>query len=855
MFGKKDKAEKPAKAEKAPGKTKKSKGGSSSGKSGPNFFAAHIEKLIMGVVVAAAGYLVYAGFSGAGYPTDRDPSSLSQSSSQVLQQISEDHWPAIAAEREVKHSFVPDVEKARRPTDADSYAIGSLREASSGPRELRGDPKVLPPEQLVLRCVSGAIAIEVPKETPDPFEAFEDADRITNSRRPQRRNNQPEEEDDEDKIKPPPRRLLSKYDLGAQIGAMLGMAGEGGMGMGGMGMGGMGMGGMGDMGGGMGMGGSGMGMGGMGEGGMAGGAGAGAGGGLGNNRDRGPKTKIASQGAIFVAATALVRHKEMFEEFERQLKNSGDYVFSRDTPVYLSFEVQRVDVTKDPARVVAEAEWKTVSDGAKQVAMRKNWAIRPPLGRPVPEVVDMNARHPGLTMPIPPMLIKDYRDFCKHPAINWVWDTKMLIAPPKKDDQKKKENEGEEDTLPGQAGGGAAAGMGGMGMGGMGMGGMGDMGGMGMGGMGMGGMGMEGGMGSEGGYGGYGGEMGSDGGYGGYGGDMGSGMDGMGMGGMGMGGMGMGGMGMGGSGMGGMGMMAGPQPEFKMLRFYDMLTDKDLGKTFRYRVRLIMRDPNYPERIRFPDGDRDLIPAPQPSSLQKAVFDRVSDQRKIDDEAFKANNKARRKLLETPWSEPSQPVRISARYEAFAGLGAETGSTIRPSAVAGDSEASVVATFTELSTGVTYAKSFGDAKRGSVLNAKKDVLDFVVPANRVIKKREYQLLTNSIVIDMRGGEELGASSKRDGDPLAASGEVMLMLGDGSIEFTSDIDDTFEYRMHTFADEHEAAKRMAANGGMGGMGGMGGEGGMMGGEGGMGMGSGMGEGGMGGMGGRGGRGGR
>ena len=154
-------------------------------------------------------------------------------------------------------------------------------------------------------------------------------------------------------------------------------------------------------------------------------------------------------------------------------------------------------------------------------------------------------------------------------------------------------------------------------------------------------------------------------------------------------------------------------------------------------------------------------------------------------------------------------------------------------------------------TGVTYAKAFGDAKRGSVLNSKKENLEFVVPASRVVKHRELQFSSNSIVVDMRGGEELGASSKRDGDPLAAGGEVMVLLGDGSMQITNDIDDTFQYRMHTFADEHEAAKRMGSNGAMGGMG----DGsGMMGG-----MGDGMG--GMGGMsdgggapGGRGGRGG-
>ena len=529
----------------------------------------------------------------------------------------------------------------------------------------------------------------------------------------------------------------------------------------------------------------------------------------------------------------------MFEDFERNLKNSGDYNMGRDVPVYLSFEVQRVDVSQNPNREVQEKEWKTISDGGKQYAMRKNWAIKPPLGRPVPEIIDLNARHPGLTMPIPPVLIKDYRDFCKHPAIDWVWDTKRLIAPPRRTD-KKKEDEGDEDILPGQAAGGGAAGGGGMGMGGMGgrgmgMGGMeGGMGGMdgGMDGMGMEGMGgMEGGYGGmEGGYGGMGGMGGMEGGYGGMEGGMG-GMDG--------GYGGMGGMGMG----GGMTMSAGPQPEFKMLRFYDMLTPQDVGKTYRYRVRLIMRDPNYPERIKRRVGQDVVdfdIPAPQPNTLQKEVFDRVAEQRRIDDAAYKADPKARRKMLETAWSEPSQPVRITGRSDAFAGLGFDPASNPRPSAVSGDTEANLVATSMDFATGATFAKAFGDVKRGSVLNSnlagKKDVLEFVVPASRVIKRREWQFKSNSVVVDMRGGEELAASSKRDGDPLAASGEVLLMLDDGSMQITNDIDDTFEYRMLTFADEHENAKRMGANGGMGGMGegGMGGMGGMgMGGEGGMG----------------------
>ncbi len=70
------------------------------------------------MVVCAAGYVAYDGFTRPGYPTDRKPETLSQSAGDVLRQISEDHWPAIAAEREIKTAFVPEVEKSRKATGA-----------------------------------------------------------------------------------------------------------------------------------------------------------------------------------------------------------------------------------------------------------------------------------------------------------------------------------------------------------------------------------------------------------------------------------------------------------------------------------------------------------------------------------------------------------------------------------------------------------------------------------------------------------------------------------------------------------------------------------------------------------------
>jgi hypothetical protein len=72
MFGKKNKdaapKEKPAKAAKPAKVSKAKKSRPSSGKSGPNFFAAHIEKIVLVGALGIVGVLVALGFSKKGGP-------------------------------------------------------------------------------------------------------------------------------------------------------------------------------------------------------------------------------------------------------------------------------------------------------------------------------------------------------------------------------------------------------------------------------------------------------------------------------------------------------------------------------------------------------------------------------------------------------------------------------------------------------------------------------------------------------------------------------------------------------------------------------------------------------------------
>lgn len=851
MFGKKKNdgdAPAEAKAPKKPAKVKaeKPKKKAKLNKGGPGFMASHIEKILFGIVAAGGAYFIYEGFNTPGYQ-ETEPEAMKTDANRLITSISQDHWDQIKEqpERIVKSNYETRVDKARKPTDAAIYGPIITEEAIMSPTEKRGDPEILPPEKLHVANVAAALAIEVRKDLVDPFESWEDAEKIESRRsRRNRGSSGPAAGGGYGGegggpglggggyggeggfgggpgmgggvgagAEPPARRLTSKYDQGAPVidGSALASAagGYGGGGYGGEGMGGPGMGG--------GYGGEGMGGPGMGSGPGMGGATGGQGGGLrGSNSRDARTTKLGSRGVFFNSITALVPHRKMADSYKEAFENTGAIIASRDKPVYMGFELQRVDVTGNPTRDVKEEEWKTISNHEEQYRYpwTQKWAARlpnrndpkdeAPLSRPLGDVVNRANRAPLITMAIPPVLLRSYHHFAKHPDIDWTWgytpDRKKIETPKLDDDA---------DTspaLPPPGGGGPATGMGGMGSGyGGGMG------------PGMGGPGMGGGYGGEGG--GYGGEgmggpgMGGPGMGGGYGGEGGGYGDG-GYGGPGMGG----GFGMGG-GMSGRSIIL--EPEFKMIRCYDMLSGREVGRMYRYRVRTIMQDPNYPASER--------IPEPNANQLQDEVWERVAAIRAADDARIEQDENATRTSLRSAWSEPSAPTLVQYPVEAFAGEVTYPSAKYVDDKVAvrsgREASATVVATLFSPQTGARYAGEFKNVRRGSVLNNKIDA-EVIVPTSRIIKlKEDYQLMTGSFVADIHGGSELEAY-RRD-DPMRSTGEMLIVHPYGHVQITNDVDDLFLYRMYNFTDEKEAAENAnsAPDAGAGGMGpGMGGGGG-------------------------------
>lgn len=738
-----------------------------------NFFAAHAEKLVLGLVVLAAAYLIYDGLSEKGYDPNRQPPQLEQTATKLLNDIRQgDPWPALEKERTIAHDFAKRTDEARMPSDPSLYPVPVMEVQDKGAYEKRGDPQLAAPIRVIGQSVIGLIAVEGPENAIDPFEDFEDADKLETKKKSTRNSRaqamaaasgmgsegsagmtgSPSMGTEGAEAVGPVKRLFpSQYNKGFSIGGIGG--GEYG----------------GDM------------MGSM----MGGGGGSMMSGGgtvpsTGGSLTGGPvvkEKKPLAKPILFNAVTALVEHDALVKEYNAKLRESASFMLPRDLPMYLSFEVQRVEITGANQKI-EEKDWKTVTDASKQLAMTKSWL--PKFPQRVPDVIDPTAFDQALTMPIPPMLIQDYRRFAKHPDIDWAWDagmSQMQMQMPVPDPTQGMPDPSE-GALPGELAGLSA----GMGMSGM-----------------MGGMG-----------------SGMDSGYGtgmsmGYGGDPSGGMSGYGSGyGAGSGYGGESGMGY---GMGGMSMML---PKYKMIRFYDQLDPKDVAKTFRYRVRVMMEDPNYPS---------DRFPAPRPSDMKDDVFARVAKLRQKEDPEAEKIRKENAKLRPgsrpkiynrskrfTPWSEPSNAIYVRGPEDVYIGKFAKSAGepTVEAVLVRLDTQKGAYIPMFSFATEDIKEVRLPPFRRGVVMVFKELAAQFAHPITTVIKQWPspgYNFAGWSTVVDIRGNDPLAISEKDD--PMTEIGEMLMLMGDGRVEVTNEFDDAFWYRGFTLAEEREAAENGTA----------------------------------------------
>ena len=802
MAKKTAKAAKPAKEPKA-------------GAGGANFFQLHIEKILLGLIALVMAYLVYDGMGTAGVAQNKSPENLTQTAASALESVKSDHSKEIMLqpERQFKKEFSELARNSRSPTVEQPYATDPWEISPRSVSEKRGDPAMLAPINLQVVTGYGAMAVNVKQDTVDPFAEFEDAEAIKGKKRPRESSTRRPgggragsggssgmmagggDDDDKDEggldssggmgspvmgMDLGRRRLNPAYDKG--FGGSRGA--QGGMGM------------MGPM---MGSGSDGGDLGDLGAPAMSSGGrgsmGAPTGGGA-NTRAKGEK--LGHKSVYFNVVSGLAPHKTLVEEYKKAFEESAGFNAMRDRPNYLSFIAERVDVTADPNKEPAEGDWKKVADLRQQEKLvADEWAGTNS------ETANMLYTDPSLTIAPLPIFIRDYRALVAHPDIPESGRPMIMNQNEETDGDEKKENteENEDDQFSSRrrnnaAGNNMLGGAGGIGM---------PSGGAGSPMMGMPTPGGPGGRGAM-----LGGQMDGDE-------DKGS---------SGSSGMMGGGFPMGGNLFGGSTTTLEAEADYKLIRFFDFGIQP--GHVYRYRIRLVIEDPNYPE-------ERSLDP--DLSILKNEVFTRVVGMRTEDEKkpANKEGVKPRTFYRFTDWSVASAPA-----YAPFPGMFANGTVTIskRSMKLAGSDNTSTTIEVDSSPRGPVGNLVFADwnanlgidvpseyeVQKGSLLffNPRDKEPEVVDPVSKGVKKfKGYKMDDAIAVVDVRGGESLGHNDDRL-DKLTLNGEVMVFRNDGSLDVCSELDDQDAFRMFTFADDKEQAERAnaPAAGGAGPMGGIG-----------------------------------
>lgn len=194
----------------------------------------------------------------------------------------------------------------------------------------------------------------------------------------------------------------------------------------------------------------------------------------------------------------------------------------------------------------------------------------------------------------------------------------------------------------------------------------------------------------------------------------------------------------------------------QMFRFFDYTVQP--GKSYRYKVRLVLENPNYDlQRYMVKDGE-----------MIKGVT-RASD-----------------------WSEASPVVNVPPASSILAGpVERARGSTQ-------DTMAQVIVRLWEPATAVDALK-FGRIWRGHMVNYMEDV-PVIPPGSGKVETQTVHFKTNLVVVDMTGGESLPVHRGR------SPGRMLVMGPSGELEVKSELEDldSFENELDRVAELNKPA---------------------------------------------------
>jgi hypothetical protein len=243
-----------------------------------------------------------------------------------------------------------------------------------------------------------------------------------------------------------------------------------------------------------------------------------------------------------------------------------------------------------------------------------------------------------------------------------------------------------------------------------------------------------------------------------------------------------------------------PRVKHKMVRFFDFSAEP--GKSYRYRVQLVLEDPNRPAN---PAAD------PNKRILERTVVERLAKIEAEDEAYFRKEGKRRRTFyVKTEWSEPSNVVSLS-KLSRVVGGSVQAGKRVK---IGMAKDAPTVQTSGPAGTLVVVE---WDKRRAIEVPAKKEtqlgsLLNFTQNAD-VLHPQSFQILTvenfefntEAFVVDMRGGDPLIEDrDKNERTEYPTPGEILVINGDGELVVCNEVDDVEEYRRLLFIEDQPDA---------------------------------------------------
>jgi hypothetical protein len=715
------------------------------------FMARHVEKCVLVAVILLMAWFIYSGAGKTDVNITRE--RLKQNAQEAETKITTSRWDVVAPDRIPRTDVLDTVRKQTGKIDSRAYAYRVL-DAPLVPKLMpRLDPKIIAAEKVIATPLYGPLVL-MPPETDDgrmPSDRLEKFEVVIGGTGYQS-NGADAEEEDEDKSKSARRTREKSTPMpgGPPPGSMPPGAKSKGK--------------KGDdpyatpsssnfsM--------------------MSGGAGART---ISPEALQGVKANVGSiiQPSTAMVITAVVPYSKQWDEYRLAFKDApGGQDPTRDIPNYMQVVVRRLDVTADPSidpASVPDSDWKPVD-------IRKLSALERKYGALISEIADVDATDPELTHPVPPFLLTDLRPVMLHPDVERASQAVMTFEEEGEAEFVEtdegilmEEDSDEEDSSSGGFNRPASRmprGSGGFSP-----------------------------RGSS--------SMGPPPGSGGFGGSSrGSSMGpppGPGSGGrsrMGSGGMGMGG----GFGGGNMDLETYRPVPKKLVRFVDF--DAEVGHKYRYRVMLVLEDPNRPR-----DADMD----PDPTTLDDKVRERIKALEVAEakrQEADKENVVKRRNYVLSAWSEPSAVVGMPSpeRFYASETIPATTIPLGGMSIATNEPSSKVLAVTWDPTLGV-FAPAEQTVHRASVLNTKADI-EVVHPVlNDLRKVPEYELKTDGVVLDIAGGEKLPGTAESK-EIIRAPGETLIMDASGNLIVTDEARDIEGYRRYVFPEPKEEPNKRA-----------------------------------------------